>query len=471
MQDAACHDAIANASLHYLLQFQQPLSQEVLDESALARYSAMFWHDHLRKSGDGGDDTVRLAVNLLSTDNPAFTNWVRLCIPDETRLRSELSSARGRIAPPLYYAAKLGLTTTTKLLLDRGVDVNAKGGNYDNALCAAAFGGHLSIVERLLDSGADVDARSEDGGNAVYQAILGIDSSVNSFARHMETVVLLLDRGSVVTLGGNWGNALQAASHKGHDEIVKLLLDRGAQVNAHGGYYGYALQAAAFSGTAKTVTLLLDRGARINEEGGSYGTALHAAASRGRKDITELLLDRGANISMQCGRYGNALQAAVHWGYKDVYKLLISRLGITLPVQDPYGRSLLWWAAAGGQVDTVETLIREYNFDPGAPDKFGRTPFWIAVKNGHDAVVKLLWEECGETSIERPVLVKTKLDQAIMVCDVCTSLLIAANMHYHCYICDDGDWDMCEDCKASGASCTNPKHTLVKRAFRNGRWV
>jgi ankyrin repeat protein len=43
----------------------------------------------------------------------------------------------------------------------------------------------------------------------------------------------------------NYGNALQAASLQGHEAIVKLLLEKGADVNAQGGHYGNALQAAS----------------------------------------------------------------------------------------------------------------------------------------------------------------------------------------------------------------------------------
>jgi ankyrin repeat protein len=47
-----------------------------------------------------------------------------------------------------------------KLLLDKGTDVNAQGGNYDNALSVASEGGQEAVVKLLLDKGADarVDA-------------------------------------------------------------------------------------------------------------------------------------------------------------------------------------------------------------------------------------------------------------------------------------------------------------------------
>jgi ankyrin repeat protein len=48
--------------------------------------------------------------------------------------------------------------------------------------------------------------------------------------------------------GGRYGNALQAASYRGHEAVVKMLLDKGAEVNAQGGFYSNALQAASSGG-------------------------------------------------------------------------------------------------------------------------------------------------------------------------------------------------------------------------------
>jgi ankyrin repeat protein len=59
---------------------------------------------------------------------------------------------------------------------------------------------------------------------------------------HTKVVKLLVDKGADVnTQGGDYGNALYAASQGGHEAVIKMLLDKGANVNAQGGYYSNTL--------------------------------------------------------------------------------------------------------------------------------------------------------------------------------------------------------------------------------------
>ncbi|KAI9766558.1 MAG: hypothetical protein M1839_004885 [Geoglossum umbratile] len=83
-----------------------------------------------------------------------------------------------------------------------------------------------------------------------------------SQASLVESVKLLLEKGADVNAqGGRHGNALQAASSYGYNQIVRQLLEKGADVNAQGGLYGNALQAASFYGHDQTVQRLLEKGA------------------------------------------------------------------------------------------------------------------------------------------------------------------------------------------------------------------
>jgi ankyrin repeat protein len=369
MQEVICHSAITKGCLMYLLQFQQPLSAEVFEASALARYAAEFWRRHLRDTGDKTEESL-LAMSLMSADSPAYLNWIRLCDPDFPKARPWLGELRIRCPTPLYYAARLGLCTVTKLLLDKSAEVNAQGGHYGNALQAASFGGHEQVVKMLLDNRADVNAQGGKYTNALYAA---------SYEGHEQVVKMLLDnKADVNAHGGKYANALQAASYRGHEQVVKILLDNKADVNAHGGSYVNALYAASFEGHEQVVKMLLEHYTNVRVllkanksklkdasdqttrndltlervkllvQDGHYeravnrawsngyvqivvmmletdptSSALYKASKRGYREVVKLLLDKGVDVNAQGGHYGNALQAASFRGHKQVVKLLL----------------------------------------------------------------------------------------------------------------------------------------------------
>ena len=119
-----------------------------------------------------------------------------------------------------------------------------------------------------------------------------------SFEGHEKDVRLLLKKGAKVNARlGPYGNALQAASFQGHEEVVKLLLDKGAKINAQCGHFGNALQAASFHGHEFVVKLLLNKGADVNAQGGHYGNALQAAHFKAHEKVIELLLKKGTDVN------------------------------------------------------------------------------------------------------------------------------------------------------------------------------
>jgi ankyrin repeat protein len=79
--------------------------------------------------------------------------------------------------------------------------------------------------------------------------------------------------------GGQYGNALQAASAGGHDQVVQRLLEAGADINAKGGRYGNALRAASYEGHDQVVQRLLEAGADGNAQGGGlFSNALQVTS-------------------------------------------------------------------------------------------------------------------------------------------------------------------------------------------------
>jgi hypothetical protein len=130
---------------------------------------------------------------------------------------------------------------------------------------AARFGLSVCLETLLLHKGqerkAEVTKKDSEGQTLLYLA------AENG---HYLTAKILIDKGAEVNAqGGRYGNALQAASARGHEAVVKLLLEQGAKVNAQGGGYGNALQAASEAGHEAVVKLLLEQGAKVNVQDGS----------------------------------------------------------------------------------------------------------------------------------------------------------------------------------------------------------
>lgn len=67
----------------------------------------------------------------------------------------------------------------------------------------------------------------------------------------------------------------------GRDDIFKVLVTNGADINAHGGHYGSLLHAAVQRGEEKIVQFLIENGASINVLNNSKESALHVAVQRG----------------------------------------------------------------------------------------------------------------------------------------------------------------------------------------------
>ncbi|KFX91129.1 hypothetical protein O988_07900 [Pseudogymnoascus sp. VKM F-3808] len=120
------------------------------------------------------------------------------------------------------------------------------------------------------------------------------------------------------------GTALQLAAKKGNEQLLRLLLQAGANVNSGGGGYdGDALQMAASNGNEQVVQLLLDAGANAESEATDYSrSGLQVAANYGHEQVIQLLLDAGADVNSTGGHYGSALEGAVQHGHSDISQRL-----------------------------------------------------------------------------------------------------------------------------------------------------
>ncbi|USP80370.1 hypothetical protein yc1106_07644 [Curvularia clavata] len=292
-------------------------------------------------------------------------------------LNLDSNDAKGRT--PLYVAAEKGASVLSRMLLDKGANVNAQGGHYGNALQAASAEGHKDIVTLLLERGANVNAQGGFYSNALYAA---------SDGGYKEIVTLLLDKDANVNAQGRLGSALHAALAEGHQDIATLLLDKGADINAQSEIYGNPLQAALSGSHKDVVMLLLDKGANVNAQGGDYGNALQGASAKGYEDIVTLLLGKGIDVNIQGGDYGNALQAASTEGHKDIVMLLLNK-GADVNAQGGDYINALYAASDRGHKDIVMLLLNK-GADVNAQGGDYTNALYAASDRGHKEIVTLL---------------------------------------------------------------------------------
>lgn len=199
--------------------------------------------------------------------------------------------------------------------------------------------------------------------------------------------------------GGLYGTALQTAAVGDKEEVVITLLQNGANINVQGGYFNTALQAAAFKGNHDVAEILLKAGASVNlTQGGITGTALIAAAAGESPDTMEILLKEGADINAQGGVFGTALQAAAFGGDEDLVQTLLE-WGADINAQGGFFNTALQAAASVGDKDVVIMLLKE-GADINTQGGFYGTALQAAAAHGEEDIVGILLKGGADIKIQ-----------------------------------------------------------------------
>jgi ankyrin repeat protein len=190
-------------------------------------------------------DTERVS-NAIAADDGAYI---------QAALRSNLLSANQRL-PAFGYQEGVPLLTI------------------------AARHAALEVMRVLLTAGAELNSRTPDGDTALMLASFFFHEdqqrNVNSYEQHAKAARLLVNAGASIENEPYHYTPLAYAAYQGHDEIVHLLIERGARVDGDADqdegltYVNTPLMMAAIQGHHETAVALLRRGAnaRIRVRGG-----------------------------------------------------------------------------------------------------------------------------------------------------------------------------------------------------------
>lgn len=196
----------------------------------------------------------------------------------------------------------------------------------------------------------------------------------------IDLVQVLINSGANLEIANDRTNfrtpLVRAAAH-GHIQIVRMLLDAGANIHGSEGSYYSPLQEAANGGYSEIVKMLIKAGADVNESRDiSLDTSLHLALRHGDLETIKALLDAGANIRSKDYYGANAAASAAHYGHQDALAYMM-----TLPefeeISWSHGITLMHYAALGNEADMIRFLVNR-GFPIDVPNEFGNTPLLMA---------------------------------------------------------------------------------------------
>lgn len=339
---------------------------------------------------------------------------------------------------PLVLAARMGNKDLCEALIANGANLEAQG-QHGTALHEAAIGNYKDIVELLLNRRVNVNARDKDGYTPLYYASTfgwggkrnkndwdiarslvsngaevnmkpgSSDTPLHSAALYApeEIVKLFLDKGADVNVklaSPGWPrkrNSGPAPLHNAciradkNTKIVELLIAAGADINAKC-YNDQAdgwtpIYFACLHENARAVELLIAKRAKINPISDLGNTPIHVVTNA---EIAKILIDNRANIYFKNKNGYSPLQNAVKGGHLDVAKLLIANRAYVTVVNNQ-GMSLLHEAAITNQKEMIELLLAE-GVNVNAKDRAGMTAAQLAEKSGHDDIADLLRQYTGK---------------------------------------------------------------------------
>jgi ankyrin repeat protein len=153
-------------------------------------------------------------------------------------------------------------------------------------------------------------------------------------------------------------DALHLAARCGRAETVRILLEAGADIDAHNGDGKTALYQAVNYYRAETVSILLKAGANIDARDKHGKTALHIAAYQDDNETVSILLEAGANIDA-CDEHGNtALHIAAYQGRAAIVRILL-KAGANIYARDKRNMTALQEATSSDRLKTRLRLLRE----------------------------------------------------------------------------------------------------------------
>jgi ankyrin repeat protein len=267
----------------------------------------------------------------------------------------------------------------------------------------ASYRGDIETVKRLIAEDPELINSRNSGGRFPLE--------MAAQTGQIDIVKFLLEKGADVNLNRGGATALHmAAIYGGNTEVITLLLEAGADINARTGNGDTPLNMAVIGKQKEIAELLLEKGGEINLENQNFTYLLYTAASGGIKKIADTALEKEVDFSFRTGNGNTLLHAASEGGLVGLARMLLEK-GADMEAANIYGQTPLHVAARGGHKDIVEYFLKK-GAQVDVKTKNGKTPLHFAREKEHEELVEYLKKK-GAAAAEwaLPMLTGKYLDQ------------------------------------------------------------
>ncbi|KAG8528533.1 uncharacterized protein KY384_007451 [Bacidia gigantensis] len=315
---------------------------------------------------------------------------------DISNEKSEQLQRAGNQQRGLHQAASEDDYIQIEILIGEGADINARDASGRTALHLAAEQGNVASVHILQRHGIKLNTKTYSKGNDGERQFWGQATALYLACSngHSEIVQILLDAGASVD-AANYSNRtpLMQAAKYGHKACAEKLLDHGANpyIREINGFIPlHDASGEGKIGCLATQQLILDRGCDINARTGKLlhdSTPLHLAARELHMECVRDLVNRGADVEAKNHWEVTALhEAAFYNAASDVLRILVNDGDANIEARDHRLETPLHKAVHGSKADNVRFLLLK-GANAYAKDEASVDAIEVAILKHHQGVL------------------------------------------------------------------------------------